>query len=219
MPPGSLTLLQSKILVALAGFEPPWTLTGGGALAGFHTAHRTTRDLDLFWREQTTVSSFLPEVKHRLDSGGLEAKSIQAASSFIRLSVHDGRESTVVDLVADPVANIDEPVVVSVSGHAIGIDSRHEILVNKLVALLGRSELRDLQDVEVLLQTGGDLALAVQDAPRKDGGFSPMTLAWLLRSFAIDSLAASAGWDRARITALAEFRDALVLRLTEIARP
>jgi hypothetical protein len=219
VPQGSLTLLQSRILIALAGFEPPWTLTGGGALAGFHTAHRTTRDLDLLWRGQTTVSTFLPDVRRRLDSSGLEARSVQAGSSFIRLSVHDGRDSTVVDLVADPVANITEPVVANVSGHEIGIDSRHEILVNKLVALLGRSELRDLQDVEVLLQTGGDLALAVQDAPRKDGGFSPMTLAWLLRSFSIESLAASAGWDQARILALMEFRDALVLRLIEIARP
>jgi hypothetical protein len=31
-----------------AGLQPPWTLTGGGALAGFHTKHRETRDLDLF---------------------------------------------------------------------------------------------------------------------------------------------------------------------------
>jgi hypothetical protein len=31
-------------------FTFPWTLSGGAALAGFHTAHRETRDLDLFWQ-------------------------------------------------------------------------------------------------------------------------------------------------------------------------
>lgn len=46
---GRLTQLQSRILDRLAGTEPRWTLTGGGALVGFHTAHRTTRDLDLFF--------------------------------------------------------------------------------------------------------------------------------------------------------------------------
>jgi hypothetical protein len=47
---GRLSNLQERVLVALAGIEPPWTLSGGAALAGFHTAHRETRDLDLFWQ-------------------------------------------------------------------------------------------------------------------------------------------------------------------------
>jgi hypothetical protein len=49
---GRLTVLQERALVALGGIEPRWTLTGGGALAGFHTRHRVTRDLDLFFRGQ-----------------------------------------------------------------------------------------------------------------------------------------------------------------------
>jgi hypothetical protein len=44
-----LTPLQQKILVCPAQMDPPWTLVGGAALAGFHLHHRTTRDLDLFW--------------------------------------------------------------------------------------------------------------------------------------------------------------------------
>jgi hypothetical protein len=63
------------------------------------------------------------------------------------------------------------------------------------------------------------LELAVRDAPRKDSGFSPMTLAWLLRGFAIQQLATSAGWSSERIQRLTSFRDALVLRLTDLARP
>ena len=44
----ALSPLQVRILEALADLDPPWTLTGGGALVGFHLKHRTTRDLDLF---------------------------------------------------------------------------------------------------------------------------------------------------------------------------
>ncbi len=216
---GSLSPLQTKILVALAGFEPAWTLTGGGALAGFHTAHRKTRDLDLFWRGHTTISTLVHAVKQRLESSGMEATLLQDAGSFFRFTVRDALDSTVLDLVADPVANVTEPEIMFVEGHEIGVDTRHEILVNKLVTVLGRSELRDLLDIQVLLETGGDLVRAVRDAPLKDGGFSPVTLAWLLRGFAIVELAATAKWDAERIQRLVSFRDELVLRLTDLARP
>lgn len=43
-----LSPLQWRILRALAVEDPPWSLTGGGALVGFHLHHRETRALDLF---------------------------------------------------------------------------------------------------------------------------------------------------------------------------
>jgi hypothetical protein len=51
---GKLSELQERVLVALAGIDPPWTLSGGAVLAGFHTAHRETRDLDLFWQRSSS---------------------------------------------------------------------------------------------------------------------------------------------------------------------
>ena len=36
MPGGELSPLQHRILKALAGLSPPWTLSGGAALIGFH---------------------------------------------------------------------------------------------------------------------------------------------------------------------------------------
>ena len=44
---GRLSALQGRILRTLAGaLAGRWVLTGGAALGGFYTAHRTTRDLD-----------------------------------------------------------------------------------------------------------------------------------------------------------------------------
>lgn len=37
MPPSKLSPLQEQVLIALSGLLPSWTLTGGAALAGFHT--------------------------------------------------------------------------------------------------------------------------------------------------------------------------------------
>lgn len=95
----------------------------------------------------------------------------------------------------------------------------HELLVNKLCALLSRSELRDLDDVRALLAAGGDLARAVTDAPKKDLGFSPLTLAWALRSFDVQRLANAAAWEEAKVAALASFRDELIERLVAGSLP
>jgi hypothetical protein len=60
------------------------------------------------------------------------------------------------------------------------VDTPCEILANKLTALLSRWAVRDLVDVRALLDAGGDLSRGLEDAARKDSGFSPPTLAWVL---------------------------------------
>jgi hypothetical protein len=131
----------------------------------------------------------------------------------------NGSETVVVDLVAEPVATVEAPTKVSLGGKQLSIDRRHEILVNKLCTLIERSEVRDLEDVRELVATGGNLARALADAPRKDGGFSPLTLVWLLREFPVRELAAREGWPGERTARVEAFRDQLIGRLTDQTRP
>lgn len=98
-------------------------------------------------------------------------------------------------------------------------DTSHEILLNKLCTLLSRKELRDLVDVRELLRQGGDLGRALGEAPRKDGGFSPLMLAWILRGASIQEMAPVGGLSSAEQVELEQFRDDLVARLTQMARP
>lgn len=204
---GSLTPLQRRILRELAGMDPRWVLTGGGALAGFYLGHRVTRDLDLFFRERAALDDIPREVAQRLRSDGLRVEVQRSAPAFQRLDVDDGQERIEVDLVADLVPAIEAPVEVS---EGIWADSRHEILVNMLGALLGRVAVRDLVDLAALLDAGGDLERGLVDAARKDGGFSPPTLAWLLASFPVAKLAVDSGFDP---EPLVVWRDRLVERL------
>lgn len=99
------------------------------------------------------------------------------------------------------------------------VDTEHEILVNKLCTLVQRSELRDLVDVEALLAHGGDFERALRDAPRKDGGFSPLTLTWQLKGFALRSVAQAEGWSESGIAEPERFRAALLARLAAVTRP
>lgn len=192
-----LSPLQVRVLGLVGGLG--CTLTGGGALVGFYLGHRETRDLDLFLHDARTLGTFPREVEARLVGAGLSAERLQTAETFVRLRVSDGDEVLPVDLVADPVPVIEPPVELL---PGLLVDTRHEILVNKLTALLSRWAVRDLVDVRALLDAGGDLSRALSDAPRKDGGFSAQTLAWVL-----DSTPAPLPPD------LVEFRAALVHRL------
>ena len=219
MPSSRLTRLQQRVLELLGPIDPPWTLTGGGALVGFHLGHRTTRDLDLFWHGASALGPVPDHARERLESAGLEVEVLHRAESFHKLRVTDGDDVVVVELVADPVATVEEPTTLELGGARILVDTEHEILVNKLCALLSRSELRDLIDVGELVAAGGDLRRALSDAPRKDGGFSPLTLAWTLRELPVPSLAAAAGCDEAGIASLEASRDELVARCLDASAP
>lgn len=204
-----LSKLQEDALAALAELQPPWTLTGGAALAGFYLGHRTTRDLDLFWRGQTSITEVRGEVIALLLRSGLQVTELRTGLGFGSIRAQNSDESVVIDLVAEPIASIEPPQVVQHRGHSIQIDSLHEILVNKLCALLHRSEVRDLVDIAALVEGGGDLNRAFLDAPRKDGGFSAVTLGWTLSNWNVASAAQSSGFgDRA--AALVTFRDWLL---------
>jgi len=214
-----LTPLQERVLELLADVEPPWTLTGGAALAGFHLVHRTTRDLDLFWRELDELGPLRTEVARLLTAAGLQVDVLHGGPAFHRLRVSHADESVVLDLVADPTAALESAVLVRLGSSEIRVDSAHEILVNKLTALLGRSELRDLVDLRALLAQDGDLLRALGDAPRRDAGFSPLTLAWVLERLPVAQMAEAQALPESELQELLEFRTELVRRLTDLARP
>lgn len=214
-----LTPLQRRILRVLARLDPPWTLTGGGALVAFHLAHRETRDLDLFWRERRELGDLVALALAALRTDGLDAEVLRTAPAFGELRVEDGSGSCIVDLVAEPFAPIEAPVVVHVEDAAIAIDSRRELLASKLATLLERSEIRDLADVKALLDAGGDLETGLRDAPAKDAGFSPLTLAWVLKSYDPRPAAKALGAEGTRVEELVSFRQWLIDRHTTLAAP
>jgi hypothetical protein len=124
-----------------------------------------------------------------------------------------------IDLVADPVPLAEPPQPVTLQGATFLVDTPHQILVNKLCALLGRSEPRDLEDIKALLENGESLPRALQDCPHQDAGFSPVTLAWTVRALPIERLAGALGWLGPRIATLAAFQGELIDRVLQYARP
>lgn len=162
----------------------------------------------------------LPQsAREHLVADGLQVDTTQTEVAFARLRVTDGIEVVLVDLVADSAGVLESPMVVRFEHVTISVDTLHEILVNKLCALLGRAEIRDLQDVKAILEAGGELDRALRDAPEKDAGFSGPVLAWLLRQFPLRRLGQAAGLSAVSLSELEVFRDRLVERLVQAAKP
>jgi hypothetical protein len=219
VPQGKLTDLQEQILVVLSGMQPAWTLTGGAALVGFYTRHRLTRDLDLFFHHQRSLGSIVADATSALQRAGLNATPVRSTATFAQLDVRSGADSILIDLVADPtpIAEVAQPV--EVGGATILVETPHQLLVNKLCALLSRSELRDLVDIRALVQSGTDLVRALRDCPGQDAGFSPLTFAWGAQSLPIRRIAAAEGWAEPAIEELEQFRQDLVARVVAEAQP
>ena len=104
-----LSPTQSAVLHALAGMDPRWTLTGGGALCGYHLGHRQTRDLDLFFHGLHALGDAPREVERRLRGVGFDVVGVQTAPTFRRLEARTSAEAVVIDLVAEPVPTIEAP--------------------------------------------------------------------------------------------------------------
>lgn len=180
-PRGRLTNLQEQVLDAFFADTSGFYLTGGGALAGFYLKHRETRDLDLFTHDGVAFQARVLALPAWAQEHGFILTTQMEAPAFHRTLVSDGTDAVVVDLVHDasPQLGLD-PVVVE----HIPLDPLSQIFVNKITALVGRQEERDIVDVVFLERQGFRLEDQIESALAKDGGCTPATLAWLLEPWA-----------------------------------
>jgi predicted nucleotidyltransferase component of viral defense system len=211
-PPSRLSALQRDLLAAFFAREQRLFLTGGGALVGFYLGHRDTDDLDLFTRPGLDLAEATRVLEDAASASGAGLTAQQTHPSFRRLLASRGEERCIVDLVIDDAPAVD---LEKVSFGAVRVDTQREIAANKICTLLGRSEIKDLVDLQALVHAGIDLERALADALQKDAGADPATLAWILGELSIAPGARLPGGVDA--SALEAFRQGLVHRLLALA--
>jgi len=186
----SLTAFQREVIDAFFQRERGYVLTGGAALAGFHLGHRTTDIVDLFTHDDQAFErgKFVVADIATAIGGTIEVR--QDAPGFKRLVLRRRDDGLVIDLVRDGAASTSPPVEFG----QIVVDSLAEIMANKLTAIVGRAEERDLIDVMFLERAGISVESALPAGLAKGGGCTPATLAWLLSEVSIpDDIALPAG--------------------------
>jgi Nucleotidyl transferase AbiEii toxin, Type IV TA system len=211
---GRLTELQRSVLEAFFAREQDFFLTGGGALAGYHLGHRETLDLDLFTTRPEAFERARFVLAAVAEAVGATLQVRQDAPGFRRVVLERGDEAVVVDTVLDRVPQVveDKPAV-----DGVRVDPLREILANKLCAVVGRAEERDLVDLWSLERSGLCIEDALPDALAKDGGCTPATLAWLLDQITIPEGMSLPGG--ASASELREWLRGVVRRLRHAAHP
>jgi hypothetical protein len=212
--PDKLTAFQREVLDAFFQRERGFFLTGGAALAGFHLGHRTTDDLDLFTLQQAAFERSRFVLADVAAAVGAVLEVRQEAPGFMRVVLRRREEGLVVDLVKDVSSQLHPE---KLERDHIVVDPADEILANKLTAIVGRAEERDLIDVMLLERAGYSVEAALPAALAKDGGCTPATLAWLLSEVKIpDGIELPAGVPPAELRA---YVANLIRRLLVLAAP
>jgi predicted nucleotidyltransferase component of viral defense system len=215
MASSKLSAFQREVLEAIfARADESMFLTGGAALAGFHLGHRTTDDLDLFTPDPEAFQRARHVVSEAAAALGASLEVRQDAPGFRRYAVIRGDDALVVDTVLERVAQV-SPEKLRIG--SVRVDPPEEILANKLTAIVGRMEERDIVDVLFLERSGLRVEDALPGALAKDGGATPATLAWLLSEMKVPDRAVLPGG--VTPTEMRAFIADLVVRLRRAAHP
>lgn len=145
----TLYRLQDKVLSVVFGVNTGFYLTGGTCLHRFYQERRYSDDLDLFSNDNQLYREDVRLIRHSLDDAAISADVVADSRDFVRLLVADALK---VDLVNDRVYRIGRSVR---TGSNIMLDNLDNIGANKICAVLGRDDPKDIFDLYTIFRSSG----------------------------------------------------------------
>jgi predicted nucleotidyltransferase component of viral defense system len=142
-----LYLTQDKVLFALKSVLSSFYLTGGTALGRFYLNHRFSEDLDFFLNNSDDFHSSVKNIERVLLNkfSVLQQQSI-VYDDFVRYYIEDEDRVLKIEFINDIAYRCGIP-----KNYTFGlIDTPLNILTNKLSALIGRDEPKDVFDIYAL---------------------------------------------------------------------
>ena len=170
--------IQENILRLIGGIpgSSDFYLTGGTALAHFYLQHRKSNDLDFFTSKEEAIAPFSFSLEAALRENTIQTERTRGFHSFIELLASQGAQKTIVQLAQDSPFRF-KPTQTFSEFPGLNVDNLVDIASNKLLALFGRSTLRDFVDIYALIKRGlFDKKTLTDMAKKKDPGFD---LYWL----------------------------------------
>ena len=174
-----LTGFQAAVTKLLAAQRSPDSyLAGGAALHIEPRSKRYSNDLDYFHDSEERVATAFTEDRKVLESAGYAVELAMQQPGLIRALVKKGAESTRVEWAHDTAWRFLPPVTHPTAGYVL---HPVDLAINKLLALVGRDEPRDLIDTLHTHEEVLSLGALCWAAAGKDPGFTPTLLLNLLR--------------------------------------
>jgi predicted nucleotidyltransferase component of viral defense system len=136
--------LQDRVLESLSRAATSFYLTGGTCVSRFFLEKRYSDDLDLFTNDNALYREDYRRLMRSLSGAGMQPEIRVDTRDFVRLLF----DSTLqVDLVNDRVFHFGS---VTLTDKGYPLDNPRNICANKLTALVGRDEPKDVFDLYVL---------------------------------------------------------------------
>lgn len=201
----------TKLILAAQRAAPEMRLVGGAGLA-LLLEHRRSNDLDLFCSTKDDVEIVARAIEAEATGTGTSSTTrVRTAPSFVRFELTGIADIERVDVALDSAPRIADVTIIE----GIRVESLRDQRANKIVTILGRSELRDLVDLYFLEKNGWPLLEGLDDALLKDGGVDPAWLAWAIGQVAVRPLP---GMQKPLdLVDLERFRDRMRRELTDLA--
>ncbi len=139
----SLYNIQNKVLKLLYGLKLPFYLTGGTALGRFYLNHRYSDDLDFFVNDNKNFKKHTDKIFTAFNKNfTLSPDKISRGDDFFRIFIEE-----LLILKIDFINDVPYRTGKSISYKFGNIDNLRNILANKITAIEGREEPKDIFDI------------------------------------------------------------------------
>jgi len=166
-----LSPFQSQVLQLLSGNRSEDSyLAGASALHLEPNSIRMSEDLDFFHDIERAVSDAFERDAQLLTSSGYRVEVDLKLTAYIRATIHQKQESVKIEWARDSAWRFLPLERSDIAGFTL---SRIDLVINKLLALVGRDEPRDYIDVVHLIESDLPLGAQIWAACGKDPGFTP----------------------------------------------
>ena len=179
--------LQDKVIPIFQNSS--FYLTGGTALSRGYYNHRYSDDLDYFVNDHPDFQRISERQIERTGAIFTDMKIALRDINFCRIFVAE--EKLKIEMINDVPSHIGTLVNHPVLGI---IDSKENILANKITAIADRALPKDIVDVFFLLRDGLDIKQALLNAESKAAGIAPLLVAKILAEFDYSLLDSEIKW-------------------------
>ncbi len=171
--------LQNSVLKVIGQVETKFYLTGGTAASRGYLNHRYSDDLDFFVNDDEYFELWVSRITQALNSTW-KCTVLMNEKRFARLHIVEDEVLLKIEMINDVPARVGEIIDHPILGK---LDSAENIFANKISALIGRNEPKDLVDIWAFSSLKKlSLQDAITNAQSKAAGIFPADLARILCS-------------------------------------
>jgi len=174
-----LTDFQREVLSLLAVNRSPAShLAGALVLQKSETSNRFSTDIDYFNDSNAIVADAYRKDMSLLQNNGYSVNLLLSQPGFIRTEIALGQDNLKVEWARDSIWRFMPIVEDKESGYSLHL---YDSAINKLLALVGRDEVRDVVDIVYIHQNWIHFGHLIWAACGKDPGYTPQMILEMIR--------------------------------------